>query len=373
MRTTIVPDSDFHDRVRRLQAELARADLDVLVTYSSESEPASSRYLADFWPFFDFAGVVVPQRGTASLVTGGPESYEFARQFSRIKNIHIHPCLSRSPRRTGFRRCTYEDFPRYPRDGVRAAARPRGRGRLEHLPAPHLRGSAQAAAGDAEIVPADDVLAQGQAIKSAPEIAAIRQAYWITEQAMIDVAATPSPKARRSGRSKPGRMRPCAGSARRALRTPSGCAPGRTRTRASAAPQTGASGETSWCSSHSAPGTSATAAICAARSPSARCPTGPRSSLSVALEGVRAALARHPPWRALPRLSSSITTTSWPRTGSSSSRSTARRMARGSSEVEGLWLGAGSETGHPARHAVQHRRLAERRRIRACASRTASS
>ena len=39
--------------------ELAAADLDVLISYSSESEPASSRYLADFWPFFDFAGVVI--------------------------------------------------------------------------------------------------------------------------------------------------------------------------------------------------------------------------------------------------------------------------------------------------------------------------
>ena len=41
---------------------MAQANLDVLMTYSSESEPASSRYLADFWPFFDFAGVVVPAR-----------------------------------------------------------------------------------------------------------------------------------------------------------------------------------------------------------------------------------------------------------------------------------------------------------------------
>ena len=44
-----------------------RANLDVLITYSSESEPASSRYLADFWPFFDFAGVVVPRRGQPGI------------------------------------------------------------------------------------------------------------------------------------------------------------------------------------------------------------------------------------------------------------------------------------------------------------------
>ena len=65
MRTTIIPDIDFQDRVKRLQLELAAADLDVLITYSSESEAASSRYLADFWPFFDFAGVIVPREGRA--------------------------------------------------------------------------------------------------------------------------------------------------------------------------------------------------------------------------------------------------------------------------------------------------------------------
>ncbi len=67
MRTEIIPDADFQQRISRLQAEMERANLDVLVTYSSESEPASSRYLADFWPFFDFAGVVVPREGVPAL------------------------------------------------------------------------------------------------------------------------------------------------------------------------------------------------------------------------------------------------------------------------------------------------------------------
>ena len=91
----------FRISVKRLQVELAHADLDVLITYSSESESASSRYLADFWPFFDFAAVVVPREGPAALVTGGPESYQFAKQFSRIKNIHIHPLFVETQRQIG--------------------------------------------------------------------------------------------------------------------------------------------------------------------------------------------------------------------------------------------------------------------------------
>ena len=45
---------------------------------------------------------------------------------------------------------------------------------------------------DAEFVPADDLLVRVKCIKSPYEIAAIRQAYWITEQAMIDVLDTVS-------------------------------------------------------------------------------------------------------------------------------------------------------------------------------------
>ena len=44
----------------------------------------------------------------------------------------------------------------------------------------------QHAAAGAEIVPADEVLLRTKCIKSPYEIAAIRQAYWITEQAMIE-------------------------------------------------------------------------------------------------------------------------------------------------------------------------------------------
>ena len=110
MRTHMIPDSDYERRVTRLQEEMVKANLDVLLTYSSESEPASSRYLADFWPFFDFAGVVVPRQGPAALITGGPESFEFAQQFSRIKHLHIHPVFVESSAPEWVPEVEYEDF-----------------------------------------------------------------------------------------------------------------------------------------------------------------------------------------------------------------------------------------------------------------------
>ncbi len=139
MRTTMIPDSDYRNRIERLQAAMAEVDLDVLITYSSESESASSRYLADFWPFFDFAGIIVPRQGEPALVTGGPESYEFAKQFSRIKDIRIHPAFVESSAPDWVPPVTYEDFDSILTVGLRTNPGPHRRHRLEYLPPPHSR------------------------------------------------------------------------------------------------------------------------------------------------------------------------------------------------------------------------------------------
>ena len=186
MRTPMIPDSDYARRVAQLQEEMAEADLDVLVTYSSESEPASSRYLADFWPFFDFAGVVVPREGSAALITGGPESFEFADQFSRIKNLHIHPLFVESSAPNWVPEVEYEDFNSILSSVCPSPPRRIGVTDWNIFPYPIFR-DLQKAAPEAELVPADDVLLRTRAIKSEYEMAVIRKAYQITEQAMIDV------------------------------------------------------------------------------------------------------------------------------------------------------------------------------------------
>lgn len=185
MRTSMIPDSDFARRIARLQEEMNKADLDVMVTYSSESESASSRYLADFWPFFDFAGVVVPREGAPALVTGGPESFEFARQFSRIRDIHIHPLFVESSAPDWVPPVKYEDFKSILKS---VCGKPVRRiGVTDWNIFPHvIMSDLQQAVGDAEMIPADDVLLRVKAIKSDHEMAVIRKAYWITEQAMID-------------------------------------------------------------------------------------------------------------------------------------------------------------------------------------------
>lgn len=93
MRLNPLPSSEYAERVVRLQKELEKNGIDLFIGYSSECESASSRYLTGFWPFFDFAVVMVPVEGEAALLTGGPESYEFAKDFSSVPAIFINPLL----------------------------------------------------------------------------------------------------------------------------------------------------------------------------------------------------------------------------------------------------------------------------------------
>jgi Xaa-Pro aminopeptidase len=67
---TEIPKSEFKERARRVQAELAKHGLDALLTFGSEAEPAFVRYLCDYWPAFETAGVLVPVEGDPLLLIG---------------------------------------------------------------------------------------------------------------------------------------------------------------------------------------------------------------------------------------------------------------------------------------------------------------
>jgi Xaa-Pro aminopeptidase len=183
MRLPPLPVSEYDGRIARLQAELQRAGLDVFVGYSSESESAASRFLAGFWPFFDFCSVVVPARGRAALVTGGPESYEFARRFVRAMDIRVNPLLVETSAPEWVPEVSGESFRTLIPDLCGAAPKRIGVGGWNIFPHP-LFEDLQAAAPGAEIVPADDLLLRVQSVKTEAEIPYIVEAYRITEESM---------------------------------------------------------------------------------------------------------------------------------------------------------------------------------------------
>jgi Xaa-Pro aminopeptidase len=192
MRLPALPLSEYESRIARLQAELQRAGLDVFVGYSSESESATSRYLAGFWPFFDFCCVVVPARGTAMLVTGGPESYEFAMKFARAVQVRINPLLVETSAPEWVPEVNGESFRTLVPAVCGFTPRRIGIGGWNIFPHPLYEDLLRASPG-AVVVPADDLLLKVQSVKTDAEIPYIVESYRITEESMKAALAAAKP------------------------------------------------------------------------------------------------------------------------------------------------------------------------------------
>ena len=162
---------------------MSRAGLDVFVSYSSESEPAFSRYLTGFSPFFDFCSVVVPAQGKAVLVTGGPESFEFASRFAQAVDVRVNPLLVESSPPEWVPEVSGESFRTLIPSICGSTPRRIGIGGWNIFPHP-LFEDVKAAAPGAEIVGADDVILRVEAIKTDAEIPYVVEAYRITEESV---------------------------------------------------------------------------------------------------------------------------------------------------------------------------------------------
>ncbi|MCH2595322.1 MAG: Xaa-Pro peptidase family protein [Pirellulales bacterium] len=83
-----IPDSQYLERIEKASQLIATADLDVMVANSNEADYANVRYFTAYWPLFEMGGVAIAPSGQAALLIG-PESEEFARGRSQLKNIHL--------------------------------------------------------------------------------------------------------------------------------------------------------------------------------------------------------------------------------------------------------------------------------------------
>ncbi len=179
-----ISDQDFQRRVRRLQAEMKKENVDLWIGHSSESEPSVSLYLADFQPFFDFAGVMVPREGETVLLTGGPESFEMAKEFSRIKKILIHGMFVETSAPEWVPDTDILDFAEIIPQ-VMAGIKPKKIAICQWNTFPYIIYQELIKnVPDAHIVAGDDLLLRVRQIKSNEEIAVISEAYRITEEAV---------------------------------------------------------------------------------------------------------------------------------------------------------------------------------------------
>ena len=175
---------EYCQRIERLQKRMQADGIDILLTHACECESANVRYLSGFWAVFDFAGVLIPREGDAVLLTGGPESYDFAVQFSNITNVRVHPLYVET--------CAPEwDKPTNPYDFKRILDEYRKSFSIKKIAVsnsntiPHIIfENLIKGAGDAEIIKADDFIIKDRIYKSPQEIELLKEAYRITEEAM---------------------------------------------------------------------------------------------------------------------------------------------------------------------------------------------
>jgi Xaa-Pro aminopeptidase len=176
-----IPMSEYKSRIANIQRVMKEKEIDILVAFGSESEPQNLIYLADYWPAFETASVVIPQDGTPALIIG-PEALTFAQDSGVIPTIFqvLEHRESSEPNYPDQSLPTYRDI--FDSLSAGKAVKKIGISGLAIMNVPvyeAIRGSA----GSAEIVKADEVLILLRMHKSEEEIRLLRQSSAITLKA----------------------------------------------------------------------------------------------------------------------------------------------------------------------------------------------
>lgn len=176
-----IPTQEYHQRIEKAAALIAQTGLDVLVANSNEADYANVRYLSAYWPLFEMGGVAIAPNGKAALMVG-LESEEFARGRSKIANIHLMKEYRETadPVYPGALGSSYNDV--FESIGVTKAKRIGLAGYLCTNLA--MYEGLKAAFPDAEIVNADDIMTSLRSVKSAAELACLREGLRLGEIAL---------------------------------------------------------------------------------------------------------------------------------------------------------------------------------------------
>lgn len=84
--TSSIKTAEYFERIKKFQANIRAAGLDACLVHANEADFANVRYLTEYWPTFEAAGVFVPAEGEAVLLIG-PESENYAKGRSVVRDI----------------------------------------------------------------------------------------------------------------------------------------------------------------------------------------------------------------------------------------------------------------------------------------------
>lgn len=179
-----IPSSEYNERIQKCAKLIAENGLDVMIANSNEADFANVRYFSGFWPLFEVGGVAIAPNGKAALLVG-PESEEFARAWSPIKNIHrmVEYRESADPQFPGDQFSKFKEV--LDSIGIKEPKRIGIAGWL--VTSIDLYESIRNSFPKAQIIKADHIVTQLRQIKSEAEIACLKEAFRISELAVKTV------------------------------------------------------------------------------------------------------------------------------------------------------------------------------------------
>jgi Xaa-Pro aminopeptidase len=176
-----IEDAEFERRWKEVQKGVKEKGLDLLIVHSNEADFANVRYLSDYWPIFECAGVIVPKEGEPALIIG-PESETYATDRSRIKKIY---------KMVEYRESAEPDYPDIKVDTFSSIFREMcgsdikkiGLAGYQIFPLPVYE-SIKKAAPSAEIIKSDELIVDLRMIKNPVEMEMLQEAFRISEVAL---------------------------------------------------------------------------------------------------------------------------------------------------------------------------------------------
>jgi Xaa-Pro aminopeptidase len=180
MSSFAIPREEFLGRIARVQEAVRAAGLDALLVHSHEADFANVRYLSNYWPIFETAGVLVPAEGEAVQIIG-PESLTFVRDSGHLPKIR---------RILEYRESADPDYPGVELDTfasvfAECGITPNRIGLAGRSVLPvTIYEALRRDVPNGELVPADDILSDLRTIKSDNEIACLREASRISALAL---------------------------------------------------------------------------------------------------------------------------------------------------------------------------------------------
>lgn len=185
MNRVCIPDWEYQERIQKAAKLLRERGLDVMLVASTESDYANARYFSGFWPLFERAGVAISANGDAALLVG-PESAVFGKDFGKIEKVFVLREFRESadPSYPELQASTFNDV--FKAIGVTGEHIKIGLGSYVECTLPIYEGLKDAYP-KAEIVRCNDIMVTLRKIKSANELACIREGFRIIELATDEV------------------------------------------------------------------------------------------------------------------------------------------------------------------------------------------